>query len=74
MTTIFFARPEVMYFATASIVRDSRASGGILSSMGEEASWPILKDWPLPFPFPFQGLFLWSLCLRPMIAIVCGID
>jgi hypothetical protein len=38
MTTIFFALPSLMYFATASSVRDSNVSGGTLSSIGVEAS------------------------------------
>lgn len=70
MTTIFFAFPSLIYFARPSKVRDSSVSGGILSSMGAEASWPMLKKRPKPFrDFFFCACWRWGLCLRPMAVI-----
>lgn len=55
MTTIRLARPSSMYFATASNVRLSKLSGGTLSSIGEDASWPIFNGNQAP-PLPVRGL------------------
>lgn len=46
-TTIFFAPPLLMYSATDSTVLLFSVSGGTLSSMGVEDSWPILRKWAL---------------------------
>lgn len=79
MTIICFARPSLMYLATASSVLLSKLSGGTLSSIGMDASWPILAGNQAP-PLPFPGLGLrfcsgWrcGLCLRPMVATCSSI-
>lgn len=62
ITTIFFARPSLMNLATDSTVRLSSVSGGVFSSTGVEASWPIMpRGWRLQD--------FWFLCRRrrPMI-------
>jgi len=73
MTTICLACPSLMYLATASNVLLSKLSGGTLSSMGDDVSWPIFvgnQAPPLPFAgwrFPLESGWRCGLCLRPMV-------
>ena len=56
-----------MYLATASNVLLSKLSGGTLSSMGEDVSWPIFFGNQAP-PLPFVGLGLVRLIVRFVFA------